>query len=186
MILLAKITERKNQVELHGLKLYEYHAWSNKRLLHHLKELPPELYKQKMPSVFPSISQALAHIYVVDSLWLSVMSGDSFNQVMMIIDQAENEVEGKRIEDMENLFLHLSERYRTFLRQQPNWNEPLSIEHPRYGKLKTNLLDLVQHVVNHGTYHRGNIAAMLRQSGHSGVPTDYLFYLFEAGDGQTC
>ncbi|WP_313897918.1 DinB family protein [Brevibacillus sp. FSL L8-0520] len=37
----------------------------------------------------------------------------------------------------------------------------------------------MQHVVNHGTYHRGNIAAMLRQQGYAGVPTDYVFYLYE-------
>ncbi|MEH7531611.1 DinB family protein, partial [Priestia megaterium] len=32
---------------------------------------------------------------------------------------------------------------------------------------------------NHGTYHRGNITAMLRQLGHPGVMTDYVLYLYE-------
>ncbi|MEO7145364.1 MAG: DinB family protein, partial [Bryobacteraceae bacterium] len=35
---------------------------------------------------------------------------------------------------------------------------------------------IVHHVVNHGTYHRGQVAAMLRQSGHAPPSTDLLFY----------
>lgn len=34
-------------------------------------------------------------------------------------------------------------------------------------------------IVNHGTYHRGNLTVMLRQLGRSGVSTDYIFYLYE-------
>jgi uncharacterized damage-inducible protein DinB len=37
----------------------------------------------------------------------------------------------------------------------------------------------MQHVVNHGTYHRGNITAMLRQLGSKGISTDFIFYLYE-------
>ena len=37
---------------------------------------------------------------------------------------------------------------------------------------------MILHVVNHGTYHRGNITAMLRQMGYASVPTDYGIYLY--------
>ena len=35
---------------------------------------------------------------------------------------------------------------------------------------------IVLHVVNHGTLHRGQVMAMLRQLGHVPPGTDYLFY----------
>jgi uncharacterized damage-inducible protein DinB len=38
---------------------------------------------------------------------------------------------------------------------------------------------MVRHVVNHGTYHRGQVAAMLRQLGYSPPPTDYLVFFDE-------
>lgn len=38
---------------------------------------------------------------------------------------------------------------------------------------------MVQHVVNRGTYHRGQIAAMLKQNGHTLPPTDLV--LFQLG-----
>nr|WP_305586406.1 DinB family protein [Fictibacillus sp. WQ 8-8] len=37
---------------------------------------------------------------------------------------------------------------------------------------------MVLHVVNHGTYHRGNISAMLHQLGDSSVMNDYAFYWY--------
>ena len=44
--------------------------------------------------------------------------------------------------------------------------------------MKTAAADMILHVVNHGTYHRGNITAMLRQMGYASVPTDYGIYLY--------
>ncbi|UFJ42599.1 hypothetical protein LOK74_08945 [Brevibacillus humidisoli] len=43
----------------------------------------------------------------------------------------------------------------------------------------TSYSEVVQHVVNHGTYHCGNLTAMLRQMGYAGVPTDCEFFLFD-------
>lgn len=44
--------------------------------------------------------------------------------------------------------------------------------------MKTTVSELLPHVVNHGTYHRGNITAMVRQAGYASAPTDYGLYLF--------
>lgn len=37
--------------------------------------------------------------------------------------------------------------------------------------------DIVYQIVNHGSYHRGNISTMLRLLGHEGVLTDYIAYI---------
>lgn len=65
------------------------------------------------------------------------------------------------------------------LQLTPDLDKSMTITHPRYGRLDTRFSDILQHVVNHGTYHRGNITAMLRQLGYSGIPTDFVFYLFK-------
>ncbi len=49
-------------------------------------------------------------------------------------------------------------------------DKKISPEHPQFGRLDTHLSELVQHVVNHGTYHRGSLTAMIRQQGYSSVP----------------
>jgi uncharacterized damage-inducible protein DinB len=40
--------------------------------------------------------------------------------------------------------------------------------------------DLMRHVVNHSTYHRGQLATQFRQLGHTPPSTDFTRYLREA------
>ncbi len=37
--------------------------------------------------------------------------------------------------------------------------------------------DALLHLANHGTYHRGQVATLLRQLGHKATSTDYLRYV---------
>ncbi|MBE3554365.1 MAG: hypothetical protein IMW85_05085 [Thermicanus sp.] len=49
-------------------------------------------------------------------------------------------------------------------------------------RFTNHLEEIIHHIVNHGTYHRGNIAAMVRQLGQTGVSTDYIDDLREMVD----
>ncbi|MFP7736621.1 DinB family protein [Priestia aryabhattai] len=163
----------------HSLELYDYHVWANKKIFDRLKELSEDIYEKEIQSVFPSISKVMAHIYVVDNLWLDFMSGKKFDEVYALADQLREQMETKRIEEVETMFFDLSEQYKAFLDRQEDMETAIVLETRFAGRLVTRLSDLVQHVVNHGTYHRGNITAMLRQLGHPGVMTDYVLYLYE-------
>lgn len=162
-----------------ALQLYDYHLWANQRVFENLKELPQNIYHKEIQSVFSSISEVLVHIYITDTTWLGVMLGDSYDEIVMASDQLRETTKGKSIEEMETMFVHLSGQFKTFFDRQGNLDQAVFPEHPNFGRLETNLFELVQHVVNHGTYHRGNVTAMLRQLGHPGVMTDYILYLFE-------
>lgn len=160
------------------LRLYDYHVWANQRWFDHLKELPGELWHREMNSVFPSVSQVFSHIYVIDNMWFAGMSGKSFEESLVLGKRLYDETKGISPEEMEERFARLSEQYRSFLREQPD--RAISLKHPHFGETSATLSDLVRHVVNHGTYHRGNLTAMLRQAGYTGVPTDYIFYLYSS------
>lgn len=163
----------------YSLQHYDYHVWANRRVFKHLKELPRDLYTKEIQSVFPSISDAAAHVYLVDNVWLFVLSGHSFEETVQMRDLWIEETKGASLEEMENLYDKLTERFREFFRQAGNMETIASYSHPRIGTFKASSAELIQHIVNHGTYHRGNITAMLRQLGHPGAPTDFVFYLFE-------
>lgn len=169
-------------MEKQTLEQYDYHKWANNRVLDHLKELPDEVYAGEIESVFSSVEEVITHIYQTDGMWLSVMSGDSFDETMSIINQLKENIEGQNLNGMRNLYSGMNKEYESFLLEQNDLKSRLIIEHPKYGKLETSVAQMVKHVVNHGTYHRGNITAMLRQQGHAGVPTDYIFYLYEVTD----
>jgi uncharacterized damage-inducible protein DinB len=160
------------------IQLYSYHKWANRRVFERLKELPSEVYDREIKSVFSSIQQVIIHIYQTDGMWLSVMSGDEFSQTMKIIKQQQEKSAGKNLREMEELYKEINRQYESFLNRHA-LDEQMAISHPKYGELETTVTQMVKHVVNHGTYHRGNITAMLRQQGHAGVPTDYIFFLYD-------
>ncbi|MGE8203673.1 DinB family protein [Heyndrickxia sp. NPDC080065] len=161
----------------HSLQLYQYHVWANNEIFKHLKQIP-EVYSQEVKSVFSSVKEVLYHMYQVEYVWLRAISGDPFNEIVASAQKLKEEFNEKDIDGMEESFLQLSEKYKAFINSQEDMNGSTSIQHPHFGTLQTSYAELIQHVVNHGTYHRGNITAILRQLGYNGKATDYIFYLY--------
>lgn len=158
---------------------YDYHVWANDRLFAHLEQLPEEVFHAEVTSVFPSVSQTCAHMYLFEQLYMLVLAEVPNEEIFPKISGWTEEAQGKTVNEMQQLFGSVAERFRDLLRNTPEPDKKMTIEHPKYGKMEARFSDILQHVVNHGTYHRGNVTAMLRQQGYSGVPTDYIFYLLE-------
>jgi len=59
-------------------------------------------------------------------------------------------------------------------------NLPLDTDveyHNSKGQLfRNSFRDIIFHIINHSTYHRGQIALLLRQAGQEPVNTDYIFF----------
>ncbi|MDP4096388.1 DinB family protein [Paenibacillus sp. P96] len=163
----------------HSHQLYEYHVWANDRLFAHLEQLPKDVFHAEVTSIFPSVSQTLGHMYLFEQLYRLVLAEIPNEDIFPKIPGWTEEARGKTVDEMRQLFAGVAEQFRNLLRRTPDPDKAMTIGHPQFGSLDTHFSDILQHVVNHGTYHRGNITAMLRQQGHAGVPTDYLFYLME-------
>jgi uncharacterized damage-inducible protein DinB len=162
----------------HAAQMYDYHVWANRNVFARLREVPPELYTKEIQSVFPSIAATLAHIYSTDSIWLCVLSQMPMADIMAKAPQIRERTQGAELARMEELYADLEREYRTFFERHPDLDQPAKAEHPKFGILETTLGGIVQHVVNHGTYHRGQITAMLRQLGVPGASSDYVTYLY--------
>jgi uncharacterized damage-inducible protein DinB len=116
----------------------------------------------------------MLHIYGADRVWLSRLVGRPRSAMF---DPGESWT-----------LASLREAWRELRRQWVEWVD--SVEDPRarlsYQNLsgqpfQVELWQVVFHVVNHATYHRGQITTMLRQLGYSPVPTDlHTFYLTAA------
>ncbi|GIP47834.1 DinB family protein [compost metagenome] len=154
-----------------------YHVWANDQLFTHLEQLPEEVFHADVTSVFPSVAQALGHIYLFDQLYLSVLEGVPSEDIFPKMPIWSEETKGKSVGEIRQLFAGVADRFRDLLQHTPDPDMAMTIHHPKYGSLDTRFSDILHHVVNHGTYHRGNVTAMLRQQGYAGVPTDYLFFL---------
>ncbi|MBT2737371.1 DinB family protein [Bacillus sp. ISL-7] len=161
-----------------ALKMYDYHTWANGVIINRLKELPQDVYHKEIQTGFSSISKVLSHIYATDYTWFDIISGKDMKEALAYADQLIEQVETKSIEEMKKIFLDLSERYKELLNSQENIEKVIVVDNPYAGLLETSVSETVLHVVTHGSYHRGNIATMLRQMGHTSVMQDYGLYLF--------
>jgi uncharacterized damage-inducible protein DinB len=168
----------------HALQLFSYNLWANKKVLEHLKELPEGTIYRELDSGFSSISNLLVHIFTTDIVWFGVIRSESYEDIIAAVGQIPADMGKQSIEHIESKFAELAERYRDFLEAQEDLDRIITCEHPHFGKLETQLTELIQHVCNHGTYHRGNVTTMLRQLGYPGAPTDYIFYLYAGCQNQ--
>lgn len=162
-------------------QLYGYHVWANKIVFNHLQRLPKDIWNQEISSVFSSIGQLMGHLLAVDNMWLSTMRECSFVEVKTLFTQLTNESKQETLVGMKQKFDKTEISYQEFL----NGCDPEKVVADFLSETASiSIIGIVQHIVNHGTYHRGNLTAMLRQIGYRGVPTDYIDYLLDLNLGK--
>ncbi|MCK2005283.1 DinB family protein [[Brevibacterium] frigoritolerans] len=159
------------------LEMYNYHAWANGVIIDRLNELPEHVYHKEIQSGFSSVSKVLSHIYLTDYAWFDIISGISMDEAMASSSKLKEEVEKKSIEEMKKTFIDLYERNKAIL-GTVDMEKVMVVDNPYAGSLETTISESVLHVVTHGSYHRGNIATMLRQMGHTSVMQDFGLYLY--------
>ncbi|MEK3889899.1 DinB family protein [Bacillus sp. FSL K6-3431] len=162
------------------IKMYDYHVWANGVIIDRLKELPEDIYHRDIQSGFSSVSKVLSHIYLVDSGWFDIVVGKSMNKAFESAEQKREEMEAKSVKEMEVSFSELSGRYKELLTSGMDTEKMIIVNNPYAGLLETSFSESILHIVTHGSYHRGNIATMLRQMGQTSVMQDYGLYLYKA------
>jgi uncharacterized damage-inducible protein DinB len=162
-----------------SIEMYNYHAWANKTMLARLKEIPQELYHKEITSVFSTIAKVMPHIYITDTCWLYILQGQSMNEAMANANQLKEITEAMSIVELETMFLASAEQYNAFFSRHENkMEETLIVDNPYAGVRETSYSEIVLQIVNHATYHRGNITAMLRQMGQASAMTEYALYWY--------
>ncbi|USK70035.1 DinB family protein [Peribacillus asahii] len=151
------------------MQLFDYHVWANDRLIQHLKGLPEAVFLNKVNSVFPTVAGTFGHMIAVDELWYLRMKGNSLQQIVS--------KSFSTIEDTVKASTVLHNEIKDFLINTEDVEAMAGYQNTKGDQFNNKIAEVVQHIVNHGTYHRGNIAAMIRQMGYEGVSTDYIFYL---------
>ncbi len=156
----------------HARTLFAYGAWANRRMLDACAALSGEQFTKDLGSSFRSVQGTLAHIMGAEWLWLerfrgrslpSLPSTDQFADLASLRarwTQVEREllsyVDGLSAADLDRSFDYRDTK----------------------GNSHSNLLwQTLQHLANHGTYHRGQVTTLLRQLGAKPVSTDLIgFY----------
>jgi uncharacterized damage-inducible protein DinB len=139
-----------------------YSTWASRRLLDAAVALDPEQFHRDMGVPNKSVHGTLAHILMADRSWVGRVLGDPIEPTGAI------EAEWPQIH----------ERWETLA---DGWSDADLTRVVIYKDLKGNphetpLWQIVLHVVNHATLHRGQVMAMFRQLGVAPPPTDLIGY----------
>jgi len=153
-------------------QLYQYNKWANGIILNSVVPLRTEELTRHLGGSFPSLRDTLVHIMSAEWIWLRRWKGVSPRAMLEAAEFADidavrarwSEIETEQmafVQEVTNESLHEIITY-TNTRNQ-TWRYPLG--------------QMMQHLVNHSTYHRGQITNFLRQLGAQPVATDFLIYL---------
>jgi uncharacterized damage-inducible protein DinB len=158
--------------------LFDYNSWANHRSLGAAEKLTPEQFRQPMGSSFTSVRDTLAHIYGAESVWLERFHGRSPSALPDVTQFSD--VAGLRARWLEH-----EERLLSFVKglTQSDLDRVMEYKTLRFGVYQNPLWQSMQHVVNHGTYHRGQVTTMLRQLAAQPVLTDLMHFYRERAVG---
>lgn len=154
--------------------LYEFNAWANHRSLEAASELPAEKFVQPMGSSFGSVRDTLAHIYGAEWIWLERFQGRSpasLPDAAQFADAA----------SLRERWTEFEPRLLGFVRglAQADLDRVMEYKTLKFGVYSNPLWQSMQHVVNHGSYHRGQVTTLLRQLGAQPILTDLMHFYRE-------
>jgi uncharacterized damage-inducible protein DinB len=161
----------------HPATMYAYHVWANQVILERIRELPSEVLNLEVNSSFPTLAHALSHIYAVDKMWYLVVTGTGMQEAFEECRPLNTSILDT-VEPYMDLYGELSGQFHQWLRDQTDLEQTLLLDNPFAGVRQTRLSEMLFHLVNHGTYHRGNISTMLRQLGYASAMNDYAFFCY--------
>ncbi|EJQ91314.1 MULTISPECIES: DinB family protein [Bacillus cereus group] len=164
----------------HAKNMYKYHLWANKVLLERIKELPSNVLYKEANSSYPNIAQTFSHIYVVDVMWLQVLKGIGMQEALEASMALLEKTNLYSVDEFIKSFEELASQYEEWMNSQKDLEQKINLNNPWSGARETAYSEIVFHVANHGTYHRGNITAMLRQQGHASTMNDLALYWYQS------
>jgi len=154
--------------------LYEYNSWANHRCIDAAAALSDEQFTKPLGSSFSSVRDTLAHIYGGEWIWLDRFQGRSSTALPEAGQfPTLSSLRTRWVENETNLLKFVNEL------TQEDLDRVIEYQTLRFGVYRNPLWQSLQHLVNHGSYHRGQVTTQLRQLGAKPAATDLMHFYRE-------
>jgi uncharacterized damage-inducible protein DinB len=166
--------------------LYEYDRWANHRVFQAAANLSAEEFTRDLGGSFRSVRDTLLHIVAGEWIWLEYWKTTSPNSAFLADLRARRAVlfNPDAFPDLDAVRLKWAEIERVQIEFVSGVTDELLRKLIPFRTTEVRLSSLMQHVANHSTYHRGQIALMMRQLNAKPAATDFHEFLV-AGDRET-
>jgi uncharacterized damage-inducible protein DinB len=154
--------------------LYDFNSWANHRAVEACEPLSEEQFTRNLGNSFPSVRDTLFHICGAEWIWLERWHGRSPSAIPSAADYPNLDAVRHRWADVgRDLLDYVASLTPEDLQRVVNFKTVAGVPHSQP------LWQCLQHVANHGTYHRGQITTMLRQLGAKPLGTDMIAFYRE-------
>lgn len=153
--------------------LTRYKAWANRLLYQSLSELPEEELIAERQIIFGNMLRTLNHVYAMDLVWRAHLEGKPHTFT------TRNPEFCPAFSDLRETQQHIDDWYIAYARDLRPEDSDAIVDFTFIGGGSGSLSrnDILLHVVNHGTYHRGHIADMIFQIPAEPPTTDLPVFL---------
>jgi len=154
--------------------LFEFNSWANARTIQALDTLQEEKLYVDLKNSFGSIHGTLVHLCGAEDIWLQRLNGADRGVFMKKEDYPTYAMVKAKCDEMEM-------GWKKYLLQLTDEQlaKPLTFHNLKGEKVTQIVWQSLHHLVNHSTYHRGQITTMIRQSGGTPIGTDLIVFYRE-------
>jgi len=155
--------------------MIDFNYWATNRIMQSLSQLTPEQFTKDVGVSHVSLRGTLVHVMGAEAIWVKRIKGEGIGEMPRQEEFSTVDALGDHWQMVEHLMVGLSHMWKSD-------DDILKII--SYRDLKGNpyshpVWQIVQHLVNHSSYHRGQSAAILRQLGVKPIGTDLITFYRE-------
>src|SRR5688500_5334615 len=140
--------------------LLDYHYWARDRVLAAVEGLTPEQFTRDLGSSFKSVRDTLAHTFSAEWAWYSRWQGTSPTAMLPATDVPD-------VATLRAKWIEQEAKVRAYVAALDDQGIDRVVEYKLLSGQPgaSPLWQMLQHMVNHASYHRGQVTTMLRQLG---------------------
>lgn len=154
-------------------KHLNYSHWATGKIAELLQNADENIFDKEVISSFPTIRKTIMHIWDAEVIWSTRLKGGS-----MTVWPSEG-FTGNTKQLLDN-WVHTSHELAKFIETKDHafLETPIHYKNLKGLEFSTPAEEILFHVVNHGSFHRGQLITMLRNVGITQLPsTDLIAYV---------
>jgi uncharacterized damage-inducible protein DinB len=160
----------------HSRQLATYNGWANARLYEAALALDEEAYRRPVGVFFSSLHGTLNHLLLTDRLWLKRLTGEGDHPDRLdaiLYDDRLELATARALEDQR--LVRVVDGY-----DEQAFARPVAYRTTRGAAHEQPLHDILAHLFNHQTHHRGQAHDQLSQTPLPPPPLDLIYFLRES------
>lgn len=149
-----------------------FNQWANKRLSDTILTLSQEQQEQPVPNSFPGLKSTLLHMWDAESIW--------WQRLKLVENVVKPSASGEfSTEEVVSSILHHDKQWLDWITDASGSaiDHVFAYQNTKKEQFKQPVYQMLLHLFNHNTYHRGQIVTMFHHLGVASIPaTDFIVF----------